>query len=213
MAVVRLIAILVIAISWQPSAIAERAPRASAAQSSRTQRQAPRNRAATRQVRPPQARQQAQAAGRLARTRLRGQQVKEVRLGSIPTGIAPLGAIPKQGIFQFTVEKGTVNIKVVARGSETKGPASTILAGKITKAAGKKKIERINVYDVVNKPTLDALQKGTPFLEAPGVGRMTAKTIDRLGLDVTRIEVNGVGPKLNVYLQVKARPATTTLPN
>ncbi len=131
--------------------------------------------------------------------------VQETRRGPIPTGTAPIpvSSIPAGGLFDISVGQGAFNINVVARGPRTTGHMSDLLARRVRQAGGGP-IERINITDVVNVPTLDAMRAGTAFLDAPQLGRLVQRTMDALNLRPTQVEVSG-SPKLNVYIKVAPR--------
>lgn len=136
--------------------------------------------------------------------------VPEVRRGRIPTGTAPIPAsvIPAEGLFDFSVRSGAFNINVVARGPRTQGHMSDLLARRVRQQGGPA-IKRVNINDVVNVPTLDAMRRGTAFLDSPQLGRMVQRTLDSLNLRPTQVEVSGassMSPKMNVFIKVAPKP-------
>ncbi len=132
--------------------------------------------------------------------------IPEVRRGQIPNGTAPIPAsvIPSGGLFDFSVSQGSLNINVVARGPQTRGHMSDLLARRVRQAGGPA-IKRVNISDVVNTPTLEAMRAGTAFLDAPQLGRMVQRTMDALDLRPIKVEVSGAQgtvPKMSVFIKV-----------
>lgn len=132
--------------------------------------------------------------------------IPEIRRGQIPTGTAPIpsSVIPPGGLFDFSVSQGSFNISVVARGPRTTGHMSDLLAQRVRQQGGPA-IKRVNINDVVNVPTLEAMRAGTAFLDAPQLGRMVQRTMDALNLKPIQVEVSGaqgMTPKMSVYIKV-----------
>jgi hypothetical protein len=133
---------------------------------------------------------------------------KETRRGKIPQGfdmLKELTKVPPQGVYEMSFNSGALNLNVFAKGSEQRGFVSDFITQRANTMRAGSKIQRVNVYDIVNQPTLKEMTRGLPFLESKGAGRTVQRVLDSLNLKTKSVVVEGTGPKLNIYIQVEPK--------